>query len=127
MTGPRDGAGRPPGDPPLSPLGELLVLGELLAAFGTLDEPARPVQDQPSITCPRCGRTSHHPVDIAEGYCGACHDWTSAPLCRDCGRQLAPGVAEEAAQWRTIGDGRYFCRASADALHHPAEQGGQHG
>lgn len=30
----------------------------------------------PSFTCPRCGRTSYHPDDIAEGYCGACHDWT---------------------------------------------------
>jgi ribosomal protein L37E len=35
-----------------------------------------------SITCPRCGRTSYHPGDIAAGYCGACHDWTSAPLSR---------------------------------------------
>lgn len=31
-----------------------------------------------SFTCPRCGMSSHHPVDIAEGYCGACHDWTGA-------------------------------------------------
>lgn len=30
-----------------------------------------------SITCPRCGRTSHHPKDVEEGYCGNCHDWTS--------------------------------------------------
>jgi ribosomal protein L37E len=30
----------------------------------------------PSITCPRCGLTSYHPKDIAEGYCGRCHDWT---------------------------------------------------
>lgn len=29
-----------------------------------------------SITCPRCGMTSHHPTDIREGYCGQCHDWT---------------------------------------------------
>jgi hypothetical protein len=29
-----------------------------------------------SITCPSCGRTSHHPKDIEEGYCGFCHDWT---------------------------------------------------
>lgn len=28
------------------------------------------------FTCPRCGRTSHHPTDKAEGYCGACRDWT---------------------------------------------------
>lgn len=29
------------------------------------------------ITCPRCHRTSYHPQDIKEGYCGACHDWTT--------------------------------------------------
>lgn len=28
------------------------------------------------FTCPRCGRTSHNPNDIREGYCGNCHDWT---------------------------------------------------
>lgn len=27
----------------------------------------------PSITCPRCGRTSFNTHDIAERYCGACH------------------------------------------------------
>jgi hypothetical protein len=26
-----------------------------------------------SITCPKCGRTSHHPDDVEAGYCGACH------------------------------------------------------
>jgi len=30
--------------------------------------------------CPRCGRTSYHPVDVEEGYCGACHDWTGRSL-----------------------------------------------
>ena len=30
----------------------------------------------PSITCPKCGKTSTHPKDIAYGYCGFCHDWT---------------------------------------------------
>jgi hypothetical protein len=40
----------------------------------------------PGFTCPRCGRTSHHPDDIREGYCGACHDWTRDPLvCSACG------------------------------------------
>lgn len=28
---------------------------------------------RPSITCPRCKRTSWHPEDIRTGYCGACH------------------------------------------------------
>lgn len=30
------------------------------------------------ITCPRCGMTSHNPDDERTGYCGNCHDWTSA-------------------------------------------------
>lgn len=28
-----------------------------------------------SITCPRCGMTSHNPNDIRERYCGACHQY----------------------------------------------------
>jgi hypothetical protein len=35
--------------------------------------------DPPSFTCPRCGRTSHNPADVAEGYCGACHAFTREP------------------------------------------------
>lgn len=26
----------------------------------------------PAITCPRCGRTSRHPLDVLERFCGAC-------------------------------------------------------
>lgn len=29
----------------------------------------------PSITCPRCGRTSYNTNDIKERYCGYCHMW----------------------------------------------------
>ena len=29
-----------------------------------------------TFTCPRCGMTSGHPMDVQEGYCGNCHDWT---------------------------------------------------
>lgn len=32
-----------------------------------------------AFTCPRCGRTSHHPQDVEHGYCGACHDFTAVP------------------------------------------------
>ena len=28
-----------------------------------------------SITCPRCGMTSYSPRDIAERYCGNCHQF----------------------------------------------------
>lgn len=29
----------------------------------------------PSITCPRCGKVSYHPKDIAEKYCGHCRQF----------------------------------------------------
>lgn len=32
---------------------------------------------QSSITCPECHMTSYNPHDIAEGYCGNCHAWTT--------------------------------------------------
>lgn len=33
-----------------------------------------------TFTCPRCEASSAHPRDIAEGYCGRCHDWTGQPI-----------------------------------------------
>jgi hypothetical protein len=30
----------------------------------------------PSFKCPDCGLVSFNPIDVEEGYCGACHDWT---------------------------------------------------
>ncbi|HEY7009046.1 MAG TPA: hypothetical protein VH395_08910 [Jatrophihabitantaceae bacterium] len=44
----------------------------------------------PSFTCPRCGRTTYHPDDVAHGYCGACHWWTGDP------ELGAPEVIEQA-------------------------------
>lgn len=35
-----------------------------------------PVEQVNTITCPQCGMTSYNPNDIAQGYCGNCHDWT---------------------------------------------------
>lgn len=29
------------------------------------------------FVCPVCGSRSHHPTDLAQGYCGACHDYTA--------------------------------------------------
>lgn len=29
------------------------------------------------ITCPICHWTSHNLMDVLEGYCGRCHEWTS--------------------------------------------------
>jgi hypothetical protein len=31
------------------------------------------------FTCPRCLAASSSQQDAAEGYCGACHDWTGPP------------------------------------------------
>lgn len=42
----------------------------------------------PSITCPKCGRTSYSLKDYEEGYCGNCHDWTSPPVKRRPGAVL---------------------------------------
>lgn len=36
--------------------------------------------EQPSFTCPRCGRTSYHPQDAKWGYCGNCHSYTGDDL-----------------------------------------------
>jgi hypothetical protein len=34
----------------------------------------------PPFTCPRCSKTSQHPDDADNGYCGACHAFTLAAL-----------------------------------------------
>lgn len=46
------------------PRHDKLLVG--IQALGNIDE---------SITCPQCGRTSHHPDDVRERYCGHCHQW----------------------------------------------------
>lgn len=38
--------------------------------------------DRPIVTCPRCGRSSPHPIDAQQGYCASCHDWTGEPAAR---------------------------------------------
>lgn len=51
----------------------------------------------PYFTCPRCGRTSHHPDDALDGYCGACRDFTrNEPVtyqCPACGSLYSPSPA----------------------------------
>lgn len=32
-----------------------------------------------SYTCPACGRTSYHPEDVKQRYCGACHVFGDEP------------------------------------------------
>ena len=52
-----------------------------------------------TFTCPRCGRTSHHPIDAREGYCGYCHDWTGAEVWVDV--RLWLGQGERRYIWQT--------------------------
>lgn len=50
---------------------------ENMKSIQQLESPlAELISDTTSFTCPKCGRTSHHPEDVAHGYCGNCHDWT---------------------------------------------------
>lgn len=65
------------------PWPRLLAGHQLLIGYGLCPTCAArevgPLEDPTSITCPRCGKTSHHPDDVRHGYCGNCHDWTSDP------------------------------------------------
>lgn len=48
-----------------------------------------------SFTCPECGRTSHHPEDEKQGYCGACHKFFD-PLRIADAFERAAAIVEEA-------------------------------
>lgn len=72
------------------------ALAQLLGAEPTDDEVAlfrahgivtRPTRNQrvqaaiaagEAIRCPECQMVSWNPNDVREGYCGNCHQWTSA-------------------------------------------------
>lgn len=52
----------------------------VIAAGDGSDKPRRMDLDvDDGFQCPRCGRTSQHPTDKREGYCGFCHDFTDDP------------------------------------------------
>lgn len=42
-----------------------------------------------AFTCPSCGKTSHNPGDVREGYCGRCHAWTRDECEHTAGIRLA--------------------------------------
>ena len=41
--------------------------------------PSYEILDGTAIRCLVCGRTSDHPRDLAERYCGFCHRWHDRP------------------------------------------------
>ena len=64
-----------------------------------------------SFTCPVCGMTSGHPTDVAEGYCGNCHDWTGGTPAAsftcprpDCGAVITTPLAAAAGYCWACGD-----------------------
>ena len=69
-----------------------------------------------AFTCPRCGRTSHHPTDEAEGYCGACHDWTRLAAELEGLRAL---TVEDLTARLLARDAEYHARPDADAFRVP--------
>jgi hypothetical protein len=69
-----------------------------------------------SFTCPRCGRTSHHPTDEAEGYCGACHDWTRVAAEVERLRQL---TVEELTARVLARDAAYHAGSDPDPFRQP--------
>ena len=76
--------------------------------------PMHPEDPGDAFTCPRCGRTSHHPDDIREGYCGACHDWT--------GRDGDEQPDECGAQLVTPGPDPYATSCDQPPGHYPASK-----
>jgi hypothetical protein len=83
---------------------ELALRHEQAASTGTLRPKAPP--PLPSITCPFCGKTSYHPKDIEERYCGHCHrfrteDGEAVPDClcrtRGCGHLASQHTGHQGA------------------------------
>ena len=58
----------------LSP-NELEILLGLPILRRIAKEDAERSSGEPSYTCPLCGRTSYNPNDLANQYCGACHQF----------------------------------------------------
>jgi hypothetical protein len=69
-----------------------------------------------AFTCPRCGRTSHHPTDEAEGYCGACHDWTRLAAAVD---ELRGLTVDELTARLLTRDAEYHASPDADTFRRP--------
>lgn len=67
----------------------------------------------PSFTCPKCRKTSWHPDDVQNGYCGHCHEFVSVD-----GFVTVPTLAELSAEglaWPAP-DGRWGIGKAGHAL-----------
>jgi hypothetical protein len=58
----------------------------------------------PAFACPCCGTVSHHPEDVAHGYCARCHWWTGDPELGPA--HIAGECAARAARAAVIGEHR---------------------
>lgn len=81
-----------------------------------------------SITCPKCGMTSHNPNDERQGYCGKCHAWTSGgsdARCRVCGcseeRACEGGCAWLATEPTPVCTRCHFLRPGQPVWYYPSE------
>jgi hypothetical protein len=77
----------------------------------------------PPFTCPRCGRTSHHPDDSREGYCGACHDFTgqsTEQLARSLRLRLWIGGVLRDTTWIDAGDPNAAAKMDLTTVAHNA-------
>ena len=63
------------GHPHLEPGGAVTMRSPVADADTHLLELLRADRGTPSITCPKCSRTSYSPGDIENRYCGNCHEY----------------------------------------------------
>lgn len=56
------------------------IIANLLACGVRAVVEAADAATRKSRKCPRCGTVTHHPKDLAEGYCARCHAFTGAPV-----------------------------------------------
>jgi ribosomal protein L37AE/L43A len=57
-----------------------------------------------SITCPKCGRTSFNPHDVRAGYCGSCNEFTGevSGITDRSAQELAIALTEAIAEIREM-------------------------
>jgi hypothetical protein len=63
--------------PVATPTGTWMVSRHYIALHGIRADELPALGFTQVFVCPRCGAISANPNDVREGYCGACHDWTT--------------------------------------------------